>query len=43
MQDEVTVLGVYFVVGETVLMAPKVGDVLASRMVTKYPSSSPNC
>jgi mediator of RNA polymerase II transcription subunit 6 len=42
MQDEVTVLGVYFVVGETVLMAPKVGDVLASRMVTKYPSSSPN-
>jgi hypothetical protein len=31
--DEVTVLGVYFIVGIVVLMAPKIGDVVASRMV----------
>jgi len=33
MPDEVTVLGVYFVVGDVVFMAPKVGDIIASRMV----------
>lgn len=32
-EDEITILGTYFVVGENVYMAPSVGNVLGSRTV----------
>ncbi|MCJ1249897.1 Mediator of RNA polymerase II transcription subunit 6 [Trapelia coarctata] len=37
-RDEVTVLAVYFVVGEFVYMAPKVGDVLGGRVLSTVTS-----
>lgn len=35
MEDEVTVLGTYFIIGETIYTAPTAGDVIASRLVRR--------
>ena len=36
LEDEVTALSSYFVIGENIYMAPSVGNVIGSRMVSIY-------
>lgn len=38
--DEITLHSSYFVVGENIYMAPTLGDILASRIVSRYPFDS---
>ena len=38
--DEITVHSSYFVVGENIFMAPTLGDILASRIVSRNPFCS---